>query len=459
MHDIAKVLMAVCEDSIPLWQSWDGSLDGLPEFAHKMATGLPAWNLTDDEKYSTLTNIVWCLDRLLPPDDPAPFIPFLGHAIRDALATSAHAAMPADSALVKHAVYAWGRRLSPGDRACLPTLAAGGTGPRAYAEAMAAWAETCPVEDAASLFQWPEVAGYHEGESFGVLISEFVKRISRADERLVVLAPLALTIADELVGHFSIQIHTERDYRELTRRAGFLIDLTRQIVSDVASLTAALDVARPPESDLSRHWLRAVLGAMQIPALTDLFHRLDELNRQPEAVFNMPDFHELAMRLWIAQQNAEKWDILHGALIDLDGYERHMAIERLTEIAPPDRFDIWADIVQQGPYRLPAFNGFCRWLAADHRRRLLSYTSVSFLSASDEIEMAESAFRSYLHLASQDELDTLWQDCYFLPFWQALLLDRFLHAPEAVKPSAVLYSISSVEDDFRLEDRLNLRRV
>ncbi len=186
---------------VPIWYIWDGDLpiliNGIQKkiffYLEQYQKDVP-WQIKNQ-----INLLLWLLDRLVNNNSAEIFLNFLGKESKisrlsnDLKSEFSQYAFP-------QAVYAWGRRLSSTDREKLFAIALHGDY-RLYQSVVAAWAETCPSEQADSLFSWPDVSyknNYLPKHDFylgmEILLKEFVRRVKHRHLRI----PTLIAITESL---------------------------------------------------------------------------------------------------------------------------------------------------------------------------------------------------------------------------------------------------------------------
>lgn len=162
--------------------------------------------------------------------------------------------------------------------------------------------------------------------------------------------------------------------------------------------------------------------------------------------------HWLAVEFWICQHGPDNVDRLSPKYGSLGGYP---AIRRLAAVLPQDRRDAW-DPWFESNFGSFVMARFVEWLQPENRDWLLgSFADVEF-DRWFRHEDAICALQGWLSKAPRAEVEE-WAARPQLPFWQQLMCDRALHAPEPLRPPPVLSFMQELEFDLRLVDPLSIR--
>ncbi|MDP9352803.1 MAG: hypothetical protein M3P51_14870 [Chloroflexota bacterium] len=308
---------------------------------------------------------------------------------------------------------------------------------RPYQAAMAAWAETCPVDEATSLFDWPDLRDQHWPDvpywSAGPLVDEYAARVHDARILVSEMTAALARLVDEIEPKVRIDF----------TRSGLARTILQQIFSDLAPMFPPPASPMPQDPQSWFDWLQAELAGAGYQVLTNLYERLYPRQRlQP-----------FAIAFWVQRYDSNTWERLIHDFYILEELNPYRVIQHMGTIVPPDQMAAWKpalSIEQRGNEPIVAF---CQWLQPEYRDVLALYARIR--RPYDDV--AACAYQAYLHKTPRVVLEELWDWHQDLPLWQLLTLDRYLFAPQLVKPMPVVWDVQRVEADLRREDPLNGR--
>ncbi len=439
---VSSFLDLLFAGSAPVWHQWDGDRKALIEAVE----GRLMREIADaGERSSPLSHFrvmntgLWLLDRLLPLEEREVFLPYIGkEALRN---LGLNVPEPVETVPWGRAVYAWSRRLEASDRQQIFAIPVGEGNDSAicwpYQGAMIAWAETCPTDEAAYLFDWPDLREQHWTDvphwSGNPLIGEYVARVhdarARVSEMTIALARLVARMKQS----------PRADYP----RSSLAQEILRQILRDLAPTFSPPDGPMPRDSEAWSDWIRTELAGAAYQVLADLYERL----------YPRPLRHPLAAAFWVQRHDVNTWERLIHDLEVLDRLCGYAVIEHLVTIVPSDELAAWQPVLslpQKGNYPIVAL---CQWLQPEFRDVLALYTT----KRQPNDNVAPCAYQAYLHKTPRVVLEEFWGEHQNFPLWQLLTLDRYLFALQPVKPMPVVWDAQEVEADLRLEDPLNGR--
>ncbi len=272
---------------------------------------------------------------------------------------------------------------------------------RRYGAMLAAWVDGAPSNEA--LLDWYTLCrkhGWpvHRADFDGLAIVEYCRRTPNRDR---------LLSFQETAGTRERTIVLEHLLREAAK---------------------SLEPTNEPVQDLGAHLEAAGFGDVSL-----LWKR---------RVTEQPWWKDAADMVWVEQRTAEDLQALLRAETRLP----YFAMERLARITPKDRFDVW-DVVLKRYGRGFPIRLFCEWLDPAHRDLLVQHFE-------GERDNAACAFHAYLSMLPEGEAKELTGD---RPLWQDQAIDRFLNAPDELKPPPYVADVQETEQDFRLYDPFNLR--
>jgi hypothetical protein len=162
----------------------------------------------------------------------------------------------------------------------------------------------------------------------------------------------------------------------------------------------------------------------------------------------------IAKRLWVRSLYNIPWDELKEKIYEIEDQMPYEGLRLLEKVVPHEALEIWHIFFMFHERGLFPIGAFCRWLPNDFRDVLIPFFTYH------DLEVAACAYQSYLYKTPKTVLDYNWN--YDLerkrtPFWQLQILDRYLFAPDAIKPPCVVHDVQEVEYDMRLHDPLNIR--
>jgi len=168
------------------------------------------------------------------------------------------------------------------------------------------------------------------------------------------------------------------------------------------------------------------------PALAHAVHAMVERGKYLRGYFPQV--------LWVAQRTAA----------DLEELIRENCLERAAAVCPPGRFDVWERLLRMPMRGQYAIRRFCSWLDPEDRDRLVPHF------AREDRDWAACAFHAWLWMLPDRIAARLAVDGS-RPAWQDTIVDRFIHAPAALKPPPYVTDTQETEADFRLYDPFNVR--
>lgn len=452
MLALSSFLDLLFESNEPVWCYWDENLPALTSaLKDRLCDYFRRYQQEknySDEKFSHYNKIslaLWLLDRLLPLDDNSIFVPFLGEKALHKLEHIKYTYTPVSCHPHIRAIYAWGRRLSAEQRNqifAIPFNQSAEIGKfTAFClinqAALAAWIETCPADQSSSLFTWPDLCDLyqspHPPKTTKLLTDEYIRRNADRNERLSVLA----ASAEKLIEHR--KEYGKWDWGVI--RSDLLNNILRQIIKDMApefsSTEESPPIANKDSVEALFKWFLSILARTGYSTIADLYQHL---NPHREG-------YSLAILFWIETMN---WPQLEERMHRLEKLSPYDFINRMVEIVPPERLDVWETVLELKRYY--PITAFCRWLRPEYREVLLWHCNPYELN--DE---AICAFYAYLSMTPRPLLEAMWKRTELIPSWQAQALDRYLYAPEPIKPPPFLWDVQCAEADPRLEDPLTCR--
>lgn len=381
--------------------------------------------------------VVWLLDRLMSPAEVNPFREFMEQS--NSLAARACA------------LYAWGRRVE--DVEGLFTASFDCRSPT-WAAALAAWCEGCRDSTAETVLRWWETC-----ERFGLQLTgttdalpvhEFSNRVTDPQERWPRLLDFVRGSVAKVARKYPSTPLSEIPYRKAIQEA------IRYVVCDIAPTFP------PPEKSIGElhnivDWF---YGSLVDGKFTEVRDICRELCTEERALVSA---EELALCFWVERFGDSKWEEFRVQVRMLEDAIPLLGISRFARICPRDRIDAWDLILAIESRTNHAMREFCGWLLPEYCDVLRRF----FDDAQDEEETdveddrPACAFHAYLHKAPRAVLRQFWEYDYRkrMPNWQQRTLDRFLHAPTSIRPQPVVYDVRDVENDMRLLDPLNRRRL
>ncbi|HVY62728.1 MAG TPA: hypothetical protein VHF22_13805 [Planctomycetota bacterium] len=405
----------------PVWHHWNGREAALVDSA---AAFLRRPDIADPSSYRAEIASLWILDRLVPVENRAFFDPLLQSRWSD-LARAV-------------AIYAWGRRLRDGDRARLFALDFGAGWPDGIA-AEAAWCESCPAADPGQLLEWWSllVKHGHEPTDGTLVVKEYARRTADRLARRQRLLDLAR------------EGNAETAWDAAGRPAGgHLWGAVREALVQAACDLAGSFVPSMEPMPAEEKLLDWFYGTLDEGGFHEVVATCKEAAVLQKGRFSVK---RLASLFWVERAD---WRRLVESFADVEERHPYAAIQRLGKCVPPDRLDAWEDVVRfpmRGNYPIQEF---CDWLRPEFRDLL-----PPFFADVDEPERATCAYHAYLQKTPRPVLERFWarRGSHALAAWQVMALDRFLHAPPALRPPATVQDVQCVEADIRLLDPMNRR--
>jgi hypothetical protein len=360
---------------------------------------------------------LWLLDRLLPDSDFGFFEQHL------------------DS---ERGIYAWARRLPPEKRVELirfPVTSSPGDWHRQmiFQSLVLGWCDSCPDDQLSSLLEWPEywkaALEWHDVCYLPPPEKEFYRRCPNIEHRRKpMLASLRRNIP--------LLNSSERLTSEMARHA--VASTWKFLLKDIATQNPCAE-GRPLTDDAWDAWLSEKLSSLPFAELTELGRDLLKTGSS---------WRYYAQSVWIWLHGSGDWDLLYRTINYLA--DNYCYFERLAEIVPPGRLDIWDGLVMSDS-RFERIHAFCQWLPAQYSEVLRDHFN------HPDRDWAAYAYQNYLAKTPEPILQHYFKLFDDLPGWQLELLDRRLYALEPVRPAALLDDMQTVEGDVRLQDPFNHR--
>ena len=415
----AALLEVILEGLAPVWYRWQG---GEVELIAGLAAYLDRPDLADGSGGKAEATAIWILDRIVAPDQADFFYRFLGR--RGDLARAC-------------ALYAWGRRL--GDRQKLFRIQFNAGWPDGVA-AEAAWCESCPPQESASLLEWWQhlAAHLHEPTDGTLVVKEFARRVPDRLHRRSRLLELAAE------GNAETRWDSSDGRPTGAHLWGAVREALVQVAMDLATSFVPSMEPLPPDDKIV-DWF---YGTLNEGGFHEVVGTCKEAGVLQKGRFSVK---RLASLFWVERAD---WKRLVESLDEVEERHPYAALQRLGKAVPRDRLDAWDAAVYfpaRGNYPIQEF---CAWLKPEFRDLLPRFF------ADHEPERATCAFYGWLHKVPRAVLERFWVRRGSLSFagWQVSALDRFLHAPAALRPPATVQDAQCVEADFRLLDLLNRRK-
>ena len=337
------------------------------------------------------------------------------------------------------AVFAWGRRLKPGQRHLLIERAIKPASPDEYEPHILAWCETCPDEELPSLLDW--VGAWEpvfRAKGISPLVPrperEFFMRFKeRAIRRTLMCAGLVAAA------------RRFRDGQEFDRAVvrGSIHSLLQLLVRDTGAPCPTEPI--PDSAEKWKAWLDQILTT---PAFADVTAAAGEFLSWYGGHI---DTERAARQLWVFCHGPNDWRQLNQFALQ---YDDSFIYDRLAEIMPADRLEEWDSLVLHESEDNGQMRAFCRWLPTEYTDVLRSHFDHS------DADWGACAYHAYLAKAPEAVLQHQWRRRDDLPSWQVRLLDRRLFAPLSIRPGPVVEDIQEVQWwDFRLADPFSRRGI
>lgn len=335
-------------------------------------------------------------------------------------------------------IYAWARRLPPERRgeltrfAVTPPIPGNWDRRKVFEALLLGWCDSCP-DDLSSLLEWPEhwksVLEFHDVCWLPHPEEEFYRRCASIKERR---AQLVLSLQQNLPSLDGPD--------QLTRElAGYSARCTFRLLLREIAIQNPHAEPLPLSDEAWDVWFKQKLES---PA----FNELAGLGR--DLLKAQPYLRYLARSLWLWLHGDDDWEPLYRS--SGLSFEDSRYFERLAEIVPPEKLEIWDGLVMSDS-RFERIHAFCRWLPAKYAEVLQDQFN------HPDRDWAACAYQNYLAKTPEPILQHWFKLFDDLPGWQLELLDRRLFAPEPVRPAPLLEDIQTVEGDLRLEDPFNHR--
>jgi hypothetical protein len=395
-------------------------LDALKSILADLSSPNPTSQVDNSQLANQQELSLWLLDRLLPQSDGGFFEQQLG---------------------TERGIYAWGRRLTPERRKeildlSLPPAPADQWNRRMVWQALVfAWCDSCPDDQLRSLLSelalWSRKLERGEGWYLGDLIEEFYRRCADARVRGEELRSfLQRLLRSQKTG-------TPYDYADQLAWRCWI-----RLLQDAAQANRGDDPLPQSEEEWNKYFDRT----MSLPP----FSPVAELGH--ELIATGANLKSNAKSLWIWRHGKDEWEKLYfqSGIFVSDFYNSASILNRLAEIVPAERLDIWDGFVMNDS-GFERIHAFCRWLPAKYAEVLRDQFN------NPDRDWAACAYQNYLAKTYEPILHHYFKLFDDLPGWQLKLLDRRLYAPELVRPSPLLEDMQTVEGDLRLQDPFNHR--
>ncbi len=373
------------------------------------------------EDIIAIRKVTWLLDRLVPENQPD----FFSSLLKKVKNPNGHGQL----------VYAWARRIDKKKKEDIFQLPKVDFN-KSYQALITAWCELCSESSPETLIEWWDLSTkYHKintpniCEYSPVLIREYATRLTGTENYR---KALLLLLTDKLPHYCTFRT------------------VQRLITEEIATHFPFPEDGLPKDGRKKLHWFYNCLLDHGFEEVVDVF----QSNKK-----NQPMLYSLPGIFWARRHLAMPWEQLKEKVDQIDRDFPYQGIFLMEHNVPKEQINEWwiylnpfRDMLQ-GSRGLYPIIAFCNWLRNDFRDVL-----VPFFNHSD-IDVAACAYQAYLHKAPRAVTEHMAKNQLRTPSWQANILDRFMHAPENIKPQKVLEDIQTIEQNIRLRDPLNHRAI
>ncbi|BDI28083.1 hypothetical protein CCAX7_001340 [Capsulimonas corticalis] len=443
----------ILHNKTPVWHEWNGDILELSEALQESALNFPILsrslgNPTQARRLNV--RLFELIDRLAGKQSQ----PFYGR-LMELMPTNGRnvpydleqyeARSPWSMAQI---VYGWGRRLESSERhRILEFLQQDAQREcddfaNVCDSGMVAWAEICPVDEAEKLIDWVDICAVNKiptntGFHYAALFREYQSKVSDPRVRVKsILSKLGVVSSADIDS-------SDNPYRPLSYY------LKNQLTKDLAMLIPSDESDFPASEDALWNWclnaVEEVLDSGQIRLLLrdDIKHR----------------FQNCAREMWVLSRTQNNWEMFYDHLdvISENGL-RYPALKRLAYVLPANKYELWDKLFAWPSVGNFVMQAYCAWLPLEEYDRLSFFFGPNAEGVNSErFDRAVTAYQAYLHRTPKDDLPQFWPNSTPMSYSQMMLLDRFLYAPEPLKPKAIARDVQEVENDFTLTDPLDIR--
>ncbi|MEO7716844.1 MAG: hypothetical protein ABIY70_11610 [Capsulimonas sp.] len=446
----------VLRKETPVWRQWNGNVSELLRLLQESAIDLKDMESSPDpfDRIQINYHRRALIDRLLGNDGVSYYRDLLEARMKEGIFENVGREAPRPWPTAK-IVYYWVRRLDPEDRpSILEFLQIAGQQldpdndeavdeyNAIHKSARIGWGQSSFDEYPAKLLDWREICEANKiakptNLESGIYVWEYRLKDTNPRVRVTQVLSILAEISSEKITYWDNPYggldHVLRD--QLTK------DLAVLITPDQSKLPGSEDA-------LWRWFLSKVVNILEQDEIHILLR--SDIRRRLRN-----DIREI----WVLAHDQSTWKPLYDAFDILHaGYVSFSAIERFGSILPQDRPELWEKLFALGSLENFVMQAYCTWLPSEKYHELIRFFDGDAVGPEwEHFDRAVCAYQSYLHRAPLEELKQESDRIEGLPQWRLMLLDRFLYAPEPLKPGPVAWDIQEIEGNDSLTDPLDVR--